>query len=157
SFNITKPKFKLHAGVVPTWSQGEFYLLPDILNETNLLEDKIILSSGWTVYFNKNSYRNIVKENPFIHGIGALQNTRVAERYTGIKGAINSHFTYNVKIASVDFYNRPLYLVNATQHNRYELFNEEMLKSFEFHAEIAYTLGKKFNAQLSGSWFNFYD
>src|SRR5699024_5519357 len=65
--------------------------------------------------------------------------------------------SYNVKIASVDFYDRPLYLVNPAKNNRFQIVNEEDLKSFEFHAELGYALGDKFNAQLSGSWYNFYD
>lgn len=157
SFNIEKKKFKLHAGVTPTWSQGEFYLLPDILNETNLYEDKIILSSGWRVFFSKASFKNITGENPFIKSFQYMPNTRVAQRYTGIKGAINSHFTYNVKLASVDFSNKVLYLNDPAHYNKFNLLSEEKIKSFEFHAELGYALGDHFNTKISGSWYNYYD
>src|SRR5699024_6511601 len=97
AIEITKEHFMLHAGLNPTWSKGDFYLLPDIVNETDLIKNKLILSSGWIAYFNKNSYGSIVKENPFIKAYNDPLNTRTVEKYTGIKGSINNHFTYNTK------------------------------------------------------------
>lgn len=154
---ISKDRFELHAGVNPTWSRGEFYLLPDIVNETDLIEDKLILSSGWIAYFDKNSYENLVKENPFIKDFNNPLNTRIVEKYTGIKGAINKHFTYNTKFAFINYYDRPLYLNDSVYGNQFNVVNEEELKAYEFHAELGYLLGEKFQAKISGSWYNYFD
>ena len=154
---ISKEHFMLHAGVNPTWSMGKFFLLPDIVNETDLIKDKLILSSGWIAYFDKNSYGNLVKENPFIHTFNDPLNTRIVEKYTGIKGSIDSHFSYNTKFAFINFYDRQLFLNDSLYGNRFDLTNEEELKAYEFHAELGYSLGEKFQAKISGSWYNYFD
>ncbi|HUX84558.1 MAG TPA: hypothetical protein VMV20_04955 [Chitinophagaceae bacterium] len=77
ALNIVKPGFTLHAGLNPTWSLEKFYLLPDIVNETNLIKDEVILSSGWVSYIEKNSFQHLAAENPFIGGYSTPENTRV--------------------------------------------------------------------------------
>lgn len=154
---ISKEHFVLRAGLNPTWSEGKFYLLPDIVNETDLIEDKLILSSGWIAYFDKNSYRNLVKENPFINGYHDPLNTRIVEKYTGIKGSINNHFTYNTKFAFINYYDRPLYQNDSIYGNHFNVVNEKELKAYEFHAELGYALGEKFKAKIGGSWFNYFE
>ncbi len=153
---ISKPHFILHAGLNPTWSKDQFYLLPDIVNETDLIKDKLILSSGWISYFSQNTYKALVKENPFINNYNDPLNTRIEEKYTGIKGSISNHFTYNTKFAFLNYHDRPLYLNDSLYGNKFNLVNEEELKAYEFHAELGYVLGEKFKAKLSGSWFNYF-
>lgn len=153
---ISKPTFMLHAGINPTWTDGKFYLLPDIVNETHLIKGKLILSSGWISYFDKNTYANLVKENPFIGNYNSPLNTRVEEKYTGIKGTINSHFTYNTKFAFIDYSNRPLFVNDMLYGNTFNTVNEDDLKAYQLHAEIGYLSEEKFQLKLSGDWYNYF-
>ncbi|MGX5817291.1 hypothetical protein ACWKWU_03795 [Chitinophaga lutea] len=153
---ITKPGFMLHAGVNPTWTNGKFYLLPDIVNESHLIRKKLILSSGWISYINKNNYRNLANQNPFINGYtSSILNTRVEEKYTGIKGTLGSHFTYNTKFASVIYRDLPLFVNDSTDGKTFYPYNEEELRAFQLHAEIGYIQEEKFQARLSFDWFNY--
>ena len=159
ALELVKPGFMLHAGVNPTWTNSKFYLLPDIVNESHIIRKKVILSSGWISYIDKNSYRNLANKNPFIGqypAMGGLLNTRVEEKYTGIKGTLGSHFNYNTKFAAVTWYTLPLF-VNDTlpMHNTFFMRNEEKLTAFQLHAEIGYLEEEKFQVRLSGDWFNY--
>jgi hypothetical protein len=132
--DIIKPGFVLHAGVNPTWTNSKFYLLPDIVNESHLIRKKLILSSGWISYFEKNSYRNLANKNPFLAGLpGDIMNTRVEEKYTGIKGSLGSHFNYNTKFASVTWYNMPLFVNDSANTKVFTTRNEAMLRAFQLH------------------------
>lgn len=153
---ISKHTFKLHAGVNPTWDNAKFYLLPDIVNETDLIKDKLILSSGWISYFEKNSFEHIAGENPFIAEYPSPLNTRVEERYTGIKGTLDNHFSYNTKFAWVQYSDRPLYVNDPVYGNKFLIRNEEELKAYQLHAEIGYIVQEKFQVRLSGDWFNYF-
>jgi hypothetical protein len=153
---ISKPRFVLHAGINPTWTNDKFFLLPDIVNETGLIENKLILSSGWVSYFRKNSYQNLVSDNPFLGDYTAPLNTRVEEKYTGIKGAINSHFTYNTKFAFVEYSNQPLFVSDSLWGNKFKTVDEEELKAYQLHVEIGYVNEEKFQLKLSGDWFNYF-
>lgn len=153
---LNYPHFLLHAGINPTWTNNKFFLLPDIVNETALIPDKVILSSGWISYFMKNSYMNLAKENPFIGDYSNPLNTRVEEKYTGIKGTINSHFTYNTKFSFVEYHNRPLFVNDSLYGNTFYTMNEVDLKAYQLHAELGYMNGEKFQVKLSGNWFNYF-
>ncbi|WP_344980318.1 hypothetical protein [Compostibacter hankyongensis] len=153
---ISKPGFVLRAGINPTWTNNKFVLLPDIVNETHLIKNSLILSSGWISYFTKNSYQHLVSENPFLGDYSSPTNTRVEEKYTGIKGSINSHFNYNTKFAYVVYEDRPLYLNDTLMGNKFTTRYEEELKAYQLHAEIGYVQEEKFQARLSMNWFNYF-
>jgi len=156
ALEIIKPRFVLHAGVNPTWTNKKFYLLPDIVNESHIIYKKVILSSGWTSYINKNSYRNLVNQNPFLASYGAgILNTRVEEKYTGIKGTLGSHFNYNTKFAAVTYYNMPLFVNDSLDGKTFYTKNEEELKAFNLHAEVGYIQEEKFQVRVSLDWFNY--
>jgi hypothetical protein len=156
AFEIIKPRFVLHAGVNPTWTNKKFYLLPDIVNESHIIYKKLILSSGWTSYINKNSYRNLANQNPFLgsYGTGIL-NTRVEEKYTGIKGTLGSHFNYNTKFAAVTYYNLPLFVNDSLDGKTFYTKNEEELRAFNLHAEVGYIQEERFQVRFSMDWFNY--
>lgn len=153
---INKPNFFLHAGINPTWTNNKFFLLPDIVNETDLIPDKLILSSGWISYFDQNTYMNMVKENPFLGDYANSLNTRVEEKYTGIKGTINSHFTYNTKFSFVEYHNRPLFVNDSIFGNTFKTLNEADLKAYQLHAELGYINNEGLQLKLSGNWFNYF-
>ncbi|HVI49118.1 MAG TPA: hypothetical protein VM802_29900 [Chitinophaga sp.] len=154
--DIIKPGFVLHAGVNPTWTNSKFYLLPDIVNESHLVRKKLILSSGWISYFEKNSYRNLANKNPFLAGlVPGILNTRVEEKYTGIKGTLGSHFNYNTKFASITWYNMPLFVNDSADTKVFRTRNEEQLRAFQLHAEVGYIEEEKFQARVSFDWYNY--
>ncbi|MBO9155274.1 hypothetical protein ACFOTA_23895 [Chitinophaga sp. GCM10012297] len=157
---ITKPGFMLHAGANPTWSNGKFYLLPDIVNESHLIRKKLILSSGWISYIDKNNFRNLANENPFINTYPAgILNTRVEEKYTGIKGTLGNHFTYNTKFGAITWHNLPLFVndTSTADGKKFDIRNEEELKAFQLHAEVGYIQEEKFQARVSVDWYNWND
>lgn len=152
---VTKPGFMLHAGANPTWSNGKFYLLPDIVNESHLIRKKLILSSGWISYIDKNNFRNLANKNPFINTYPAgILNTRVEEKYTGIKGTLGNHFTYNTKFGAITWHNLPLFVNDTTDGKKFDIRNEEELKAFQLHAEVGYIQEEKFQARVSVDWYN---
>jgi hypothetical protein len=153
---ITKPGFMLHAGVNPTWTNSKFYLLPDIVNETHLVRKKLILSSGWISYIEKNSFRNLANKNPFIGAYDvSMMNTRVEEKYTGIKGTLGSHLNYNTKFAAVRWFNLPLFVNDTLDTKKFITVNEEELRAFQLHGEIGYVEEEKFQVKLTLDWYNY--
>ncbi|UYQ91318.1 hypothetical protein MKQ68_14590 [Chitinophaga horti] len=157
ALELIKPGFMLHAGLNPTWTKkNKFYLLPDIVNESHLIRKKLILSSGWISYIDKNNYRNLANKNPFISGFAdSIMNTRIEEKYTGIKGTLGSHFTYNTKFAGVTYHNLPLFVNDSIDGKTFDTRNEEELRAFQFHAEVGYIQEEKFQIRLSGDWWSF--
>ncbi len=155
---VTKPGFMLHAGVNPTWTNSKFYLLPDIVNESHLIRKKLILSSGWISYIDKNNFRNLANRNPFFgtYDMSLVKNTRVEEKYTGIKGTLGKHFTYNTKFSAVTWYDLPLFVNDAVDGKKFDIRNEEELHAFQVHAEVGYIQEEKFQVRLNIDWYNYH-
>jgi hypothetical protein len=156
ALEIIKPRFVLHAGLNPTWTNGKFYLMPDIVNESHIIYKKVILSSGWISYINKNSYRNMTQQNPFFTAYGeGILNTRVEEKYTGIKGTLGSHFNYNTKFAAMTWYNMPLFVNDVIDGKTFFTKNETELRAFNLHGEVGYIQEEKFQLRFTIDWFNY--
>ncbi|RAJ05088.1 hypothetical protein LX64_02242 [Chitinophaga skermanii] len=153
---ITKPSFYLRVGVNPTWTNKETYILPDITNDIHIAEKKLILSSGWVNYINKNNFRNLANMNPFIADYpNTILNTKVQEIYTGIKGTLGSHFNYNTKIGVINYKNMPLFVNDATDPKKFAIRNEASLKATQIHGEIGYIDEEKFQVRLGATYFDY--
>jgi len=155
ALNIVKPGFTLHAGLNPTWSINKFYLLPDIVNETNLIKNRIILSSGWISYIHKNSFQNLANENPYIDGYSNPENTRIEEKYTGIKGTVSKHFNYNTKFSYITYSGLPLLVNDSLDGKTFVPRYESQLTAYQLHGEIGYMSEETFQARFSMDWYDY--
>jgi len=95
AFRFTK--FKVNAGMTPSWDNGSFKLLPNILVDIPVAGDKWIIQGGWISYYNKGSYQRFASINPYLAVPQQLLNNRMIERFVGFKGTVANHFNYNAK------------------------------------------------------------
>ncbi|MCL6524805.1 MAG: TonB-dependent receptor [Thermoflavifilum sp.] len=157
ALNIEKPGFVLHAGLNPSWTNSQFFLLPDIVNETSLIHEKLILSSGWISYFIQNSFQHLSRENPYFTGYPIKPyNTRVEEKYTGFKGSLAGHFTYNTKFAYVTYHDLPLFLNDSLDGKTFYPIRESKLEAYQLHLELNYLSEESFQAGFRLNWMNYF-
>ena len=157
ALHIVKEGFVLHAGLNPSWTNNQFFLLPDIVNETQLIKEKLILSSGWISYFVQNSFQHLSTENPYFVGYPMQPyNTRVEEKYTGIKGSLAGHFTYNTKFAYVTYHDRPLFLNDSLDGKTFYVVRESKLEAYQLHLELNYMSEENVQAGFQLNWFNYF-
>jgi hypothetical protein len=157
ALNIVKPGFILHAGVNPSWNNGQFFLLPDIVNETDLIKSKLVLSSGWISYFQKNDFEYLSNENPFFTGYNSnFMNTRIEEKYSGIKGTLSKHFNYNTKFSYVTYTDMPLFVNDSLDGKTFYTVYEDKLQAYQLHGEVNYLSEENFQVGFSMDWFNYF-
>jgi hypothetical protein len=141
----------LEAGLTPSWDQGEFHLLPNFMADISTSDQRLTIQLGWISYYNKGSYQRYESINPWLAQPVNLLNTRVQERYVGIKGALNNHFTYSAKVGFQEFWNMPLFVNDSIDGKTFVISNESSMEDLQVHAEIGYTLGEKFTANAGVS------
>lgn len=156
ALDIQKPGFLLHAGVNPTWNNQNFFLLPDIVNETNLIRNKLVLTSGWISYYLKNSYEYLTNKNPFLRGYSGFQNTRVEEKYSGIKGLLGKHFSYNSKFSYITYTDMPLYLNDSITAKTFYTIYDKKIQAYQLHGEIEYNAEENLQLGIKMNWFNYF-
>lgn len=149
------PNFKVTAGIIPSWDNNIFAMLPNFSAEAKVSEEKFILQAGWIGYFNKTNYQYLASVNPWMQQPKFLLNTRMKELYAGFKGSAGSHVTYDAKVSYIQFNNQPLFVNDTITGKSFELVNESQMKAIRIHGELGYTVQEKFSF-LAGATFNQY-
>jgi hypothetical protein len=150
------PNFNLHAGLVPSWDNSTFKLLPDITAEVILGTEKTILQLGWLTYYDKGSYQRYASINPYLSQPIQLLNTRVLERYAGFKGAITDYFTYNAKLGYTQYNNIPLFVNDYSNDGKTFLIrNESELQAVEVQGEVAFVKAEDLSVSAGFHWRHF--
>lgn len=88
---------------------SEFEPYPDVELLVNLLEGKVQILAGWNGHIQQNSFKRFTDENPFLVSQPTLMNTRVQDRYAGLRGQF-SKFSYEGRVSWKPTTNYPLYV-----------------------------------------------
>ncbi len=137
----------VRAELTPSWDQKTFHLLPNFSAQINPFDDKKLeFQVGWISYYDKGSYQRFESINPWLAQPTTLLNTRVQERYAGIKGSLTDHVTYSAKVGFNQYWNMPLFVNDSVGGGKDFLIRyDSSLKDFLVNGEIAYTVGEQFS------------
>ena len=155
SATYKKSDLNILAGIIPSWDNGSFKLLPNLAAEFPVAQEKWVLQAGWISYFNKGSYMRLAGMNPYMSAPATLLNNRMVERFVGFKGVILNGFTYNARIGSTTFHNTPLFVNDKVSGRSFDLIFEEKLDALHLRGEIGYVRGEQFSLQSGVNWYGF--
>jgi hypothetical protein len=147
-------KLKVRAGVRPTWDNGKLYVLPDVLAEAQLKDQKAILIAGWTAELRKNNYESLAAQNPWINQPLSQFNTRITDVFGGFKGSLAHAFNYRLQFGFKEFLGQPLF-VNALKPSVFEIRRESKLHAFHTQAELGFVVQDQLTAGAKLDWYNF--
>jgi hypothetical protein len=140
------PSVYIHGGIIPSWDRGEFNLLPNVMVDFNVPDQPFVVQLGWIGYYNKGSYERFAGINPWIaQPDSILLNTRVQERYVGVKGSVGNHLTYNAKLGFNLYKNMPLFVNDLEDGKTFLTIYEPSMQALHLHAELGYTWGEAFS------------
>lgn len=152
---VKEANFNLHAGLIPSWDQGSFHMLPDLMADITTNDQRFTLQVGWIGYYNKGSYQRFASINPWLAQPDSLLNTRVSEGYAGFKGSVGNHLSYSAKVGFQQHRNIPLFVNNYMGKHNFNIVYEPKLNIFQTHGEAQYSIGEKFNAKATFDWYRF--
>ena len=89
SFTFHHTAFSAKVGLNLVSNDDNFYPLPDVELNANLLGNNLGLFAGWKGDFQKNTLRTFSEYNPFISPYLGLKNTVFNEYYGGVKGKVS--------------------------------------------------------------------
>lgn len=135
----------LQAGVRPSWDNGAFKLLPNILAEVGTANKTVAVIAGWTGHLRTNSFQSLAGYNPFIDAPLAVNNSRVTEIYGGIKGTVADHFSYLLRGGLNQFTNMPLYVNSGAGGKSFAVRYEPDMSAINVHGELGYSVGERFS------------
>jgi hypothetical protein len=147
-------KFSINGGVTPAFENGKSHILPDITADFQVNRGKkFVAQLGWIGYFNKGTYQNWSKINPYISQPNVLYNTKVDEKFIGFKGTSGNHFVYSAKAAYVTNANIPLFVNDSGSGKSFRAINEQQLDNLQIHGEFGIMEKEAFHF-IAGATFN---
>jgi hypothetical protein len=140
------PNISLHAGIKPSWDNGEFILFPSVMGEIGTQDKRFAIQLGWAGYLRNSGYQYVAGYNPWIWAPQTVMNTRIEERYAGVKGAVGDHFAFSAKMAYNKLNNQPLFLNNLIDGGKsFEILYEPEMDQFQLGGEMGLTFGEQFS------------
>ncbi len=156
SLDFKNENVNIHGGVIPSWDNSQFRLLPDLMADFKLGGDGMIFQAGWLMNYEKGTYKRFAGINPYLRQPAFLLNTRINETYGGIKGTFLEHFFYNVKVGLVRFHNMPLFVNDFPGDGKsFVIRNEERLTAFRSHGEVGIVQAEDFSLAAKFDWLLF--
>jgi hypothetical protein len=135
----------ISAGLRPSWDNGEFKLFPNFLAEFKLTDYPFSIQFGWTGYLRNSGFQYQANMNPWIWAPDSVRNTKIEERFLGLKGSVGDHFNYSAKLAYNIINNQPLFINDTSSGKSFISLNESDLKMYSIGGELGYTVGEKFS------------
>lgn len=157
AFLVKTNKLRLKAGIRPTWDNGSFKVLPDVLLDFPTQDGKAIVIAGWTAHVRKNTYQFLATENPWINQPLTQFNTRITQLYGGLKGSLAGSFNYRLQAGYTEFINLPLFVNNTKPVSVFSIRNESKLQAIHAQAELGYVLTDQLNASAKMDVYNFFN
>ena len=149
------PNLKFNAGLTPSWDNGAFKLLPNILVDLPVAGDKWIIQAGWISYFNKGNYQRFASINPYLAPPTQLKNNRMIERYVGFKGTLLDHFSYSAKAGYAEFRRVPLFVNDTASGKSFNIIFEEELKAIQLQGEFGIVEAERFSLAARFNYYKF--
>ncbi len=145
--NITD-KIQLRAGILPSWNNGSFKLLPDIETDFLINGSSFVFQAGWKGYYKEQTYRDLVAFNPWIQQPSTTTNTSNSELFGAVKAVIDEHFSFRLKAGYDAMTNVPLFVNDIDDGKTYRILVEPKMNMVNVSGELTWRKGKKFE------WYN---
>ncbi|MGB5323496.1 MAG: TonB-dependent receptor, partial [Lutimonas sp.] len=148
---------RLYYSITNNFEGSKFYFYPNITASYNISEEALIAYAGVVGDLQQNSYKNFVRENPFVSPTLYVQRTNQQyNAYAGIKGLLNSKIRFNLKAAYINEENKALYKLNPSltdgsnevdkgyqAANSFQVIYDDV-NTINFNGEIIFDLFKEF-------------
>ncbi|MEI7595235.1 MAG: hypothetical protein WCK02_05755 [Bacteroidota bacterium] len=122
-----------------------------------IAENILMVYGGIDGNVQKNSFRSLSTENPFINPLVEYANTREKlYAYFGLKGNINSKISFNANLSSHNMINMAMYTADTSEllHNRFNVIYDDV-KYLKASGEIAYQKNEKIKILIGGEYNNY--
>lgn len=124
-------------------NNGKILIQPNVYGEMPLKKQKFLLQAGWVGHVQKNTFRNLSSQNPYLNNINKQVNTTETEIYGGIKSNIGKYVVFSAKAGFVRYRDFQFYMNDTSSIANYKSFvmsDESRLNNFRLHGDLSYHL-----------------
>lgn len=141
-------KLKANIGIDAVSNEKKWVYFPNIYGEMALMNKRFLIIAGWQGDVIRNTYKNLVDENPFISVIRSQKNTIQTELFGGIKSSIGKNFIFSGRAGLVTYKNFQIFINDTSSISNFKYFvisNEPSMTNFKLHGDFSYLKKGKFS------------
>ncbi|HSK12572.1 MAG TPA: hypothetical protein VK907_05120 [Phnomibacter sp.] len=135
----------IRAGLLPSWNNGEFKLLPQAEIEAFLPDKDLTFEAGVVGGYIENTWRSLTNFNPWIEQPDQLTHSRNLDIYAGLKANINENWFYKIKGGFQQRHNVPLYANDQEDGKTFNILWEPSLNIIRASGELVWSQGDKYS------------
>jgi len=151
NFVLNTPSFKLKAGAYLGFDD-ELVPYPDIEVSIGIMDGTVTLFGGWNGEIRQAQFREFGHYNPFIKSILTLKNTRLQNRYGGVKGKL-AGINFEVRATQKSVENLPMYLTDYTDDTRrFDIVYDSVATIFSIDGAADFDILKIIKTTLSATY-----
>jgi hypothetical protein len=159
-FIATGDKYRASLGVTGTvdiQGSSKFYFYPNVELSYNIFEDIIIPYAGLTGGLQKNSFKSITDENPFVKSELTTKNTNTKfEFFGGLKGTLSSKIAYTTRVSYATVGNLMMYVNDYSDllANKFDVIYDDA-EVLNVRGEVSYQSREKLRLNIRGDYYNY--
>jgi hypothetical protein len=118
-----------------------FHFYPDVNVEADLVEKYLTVFGGITGNLEKNTYKSLAYENPFMISNPALRNVNDKfELFGGLKGSFSSNSSFLLSVALKNYHNFFFYLQDTIDRRKFvPVYDTGTTTNINLHGELAWS------------------
>lgn len=127
------------------FAKKNFHLYPSVKAEYVVVPGTLTAFGGFDGNMERNTYRSIVKENPWMGPRFALSHTnKLLELNIGAQGNVLSKVTYLVSASYLNFKNLPFIVNNPADSSRFILmYDSDNVQIMKYKVDLTYNIDKR--------------
>lgn len=140
---------KWSLGFAPSWDQDRFYFLPQISASYKLPTlPELVLEAGYWARVDKNGFRSLVAQNPWLGRVDALHNTRTDEQFVRVQWQVQTAVQAQLKLARQAVQYLPLWVNQGSDGKAFGLVWEQRVQVWEASASAHWQVLPSWGGEL---------
>ena len=143
--------------VIDVFVKSKFYFYPKVDLSYNVFDNIIIPYIGASGGLQKNSFKTLTDNNPFVLSELTMKNSNQQyELFGGLKGSLSSKISYNAKASYSSIADMALFINDTKEllQNKFDVIYDDA-KLLNIKGELTYQMREKLRINLRGEYFNY--
>lgn len=148
--DYSRKRFLIHAGVYPTFTMDDVFLMPAFNISFGISKIQSRMSLGFESNIRQNTFKQLANYNPYIFTSFAVKPTKVSEVFALLQSEIENHYLFSAKFSWKQMENLPEMLNDFADQKQFYWLSDTLVRALCFNTSMHYQVANTFS--LGGSF-----
>lgn len=149
SYTYQQRDYSAKAGFAVVMDTSRFRFFPDLKFEATLIRERLRFFVGWNMVLQSNGIRSLTEENPWLRDSIVLNNSRMEDRFFGLKGSVDQRLSYRVRLSQKLVEDHRFFVNDSTDMRQFDVWYED-ITMIVVDAEASFRIDERY--RVSGGF-----